>query len=452
MKIKIYKRLIISFFILLYGIIPAFSQLTDNYTPIEPKGKIPERFFQSLKGKTSVKIVVEDEQLSKRQKREFKTTTQFALQELFLSGDIYYNDPCTPYVRQITKNLLKHLPESAEVDVFISRFVSPNAAVWQDGTLILNIGLLAQLENEAQLAFVIAHEIGHHQLHHPFRQYIRTQQLSNIQKRTLDNLKAQVAYNRQNEQDADAFALDLLAKAGYTTNSAHEVLNLLTRDRFDTNENLLKDLHPSLGACKEIDIAPILNEGSVKSHFAPNMIAQRQERLPDTQDGQLFLLSNQNFKRMNDIAQFEVIENAYRGADYTFCLYRSLVLKKEYPNNIYLKSKIAESLFQLYLYKKRDRLLQLLRHHKQPHYSAEAHEKIICYMKRIDENAFRQMAEQLILQYYKSLKEQSESIVITQAKFTELVYGIDKARPYFDHYLEYYKGGKHTQYVKKRLE
>jgi predicted Zn-dependent protease len=49
-----------------------------------------------------------------------------------------------------------------------------NAAALPDGTVLVNTGLLAALENEAQLAFVLGHEIAHVTQAHSWRQVHET--------------------------------------------------------------------------------------------------------------------------------------------------------------------------------------------------------------------------------------------------------------------------------------
>lgn len=448
-----HKYLVIS--ILMLIILPLYSaaQLNASYTPIEPKGTIPERFFQGMKGTTEIKIIVEDERIRKKQSKDFKTTTRFTLQEIFLSGSIYYNDPCTQYVRQVSNQLLRHLPESPDISVFVSRFVTSNAAVWQDGTLILNIGLLAQLENEAQLAFVLAHEIGHHQSGHPFRQYVRTQKLSNIQKRALDNLKANVAYTKKSEEEADAFALDLLAKAGYDTEAVSQTLDLLVHGRHDSSENLLARLSPAVVLCNEMERQTLFNTGeNVKSHFTPTMIRQRQEQLSGSLSGQSFLVSEEDFVRVNNIARFELIENAYREADYVLSLLHALLLQELYPANTYLTDKIAENLFQLYLYEQRGQLKSLLNLNLENDIRLKGYHQISCSLRKMDEPALRQLTENYLQQQYQVHQESSGTIAIIMAKYMELAYGQKKARPYFENYLEHFKGGKHYWYAKNRFE
>lgn len=70
------------------------------------------------------------------------------------------------------KKLLSHIALSnPEIDtsnilVFFNRSAIPNAYSTGDGSIYINYGLLNILENEAQLIFILAHEIAHIQAQH----------------------------------------------------------------------------------------------------------------------------------------------------------------------------------------------------------------------------------------------------------------------------------------------
>ncbi|MEZ5418876.1 MAG: M48 family metalloprotease [Vicinamibacterales bacterium] len=115
------------------------------------------------------------------------------------------------------------------------RDAQPNAFALPNGSIYVSLGLLAQLENEAQLAAVLAHEIAHVTHYHYFtfdRQARSTSTLLNVL--TVGSavlggwgaLAAQVGigtlavgtlygYSRDLEEEADREALAAVARAGY---------------------------------------------------------------------------------------------------------------------------------------------------------------------------------------------------------------------------------------------
>src|SRR5260370_13494691 len=76
------------------------------------------------------------------------------------------------YVSQLGDTLLpsgiKGTTRTLEFRFFVVEDPTINAASLPDGTLLVNTGLLGAVDNEAQLAFVLSHEIAHLlHVHHP---------------------------------------------------------------------------------------------------------------------------------------------------------------------------------------------------------------------------------------------------------------------------------------------
>ncbi len=432
------------------------AQFETNYTPIEISGEIPPRFYQSLKGMTQIDILLEDEGVSRRRRKDFSTKTSFTLREIFLSGSIYYNDPCTPYVREVTKKIAAGLPDGENIDVFVSRFVSPNAAIWQDGTLIVNIGLLARLENEAQLAFVIAHEIAHYENKHAFLQYVRKQKPANIQKRALDNLKANVAYTQKNEIEADAFALELLNKVGYDSRVGARAIELIMSDK---TAGGIQEVGTALDIlatdwCGDLEASTYMGQDRHEAHhFARKMLQERRTKIGTngTSNEGLFLVSENDFEQINGMAQFELIENYFREADYVSALYRSVMLQKIHPENQYLEGKIVESLFQLYLYKKRGGMRRLLKTNRENYLTTDL-SRLSCFMNKVEEATLKGITATYLKRQYERHGTEQEIIAISTAKYTELVSGRDAAKAHFEHYIKYFPYGKHYLYAKQRIK
>jgi predicted Zn-dependent protease len=115
------------------------------------------------------------------------------------------------------------------------------------GEIVISRGLLYQLNTEAQLAAVLAHEVGHvvslHQAH-IFAEFRKAQELQKRLSRhlaseqardTLDALSlARVrGYGREQENQADLWSERLLARAGYDPSAMAQVLRLfIQQDKY----------------------------------------------------------------------------------------------------------------------------------------------------------------------------------------------------------------------------
>ncbi|WP_343713859.1 M48 family metalloprotease [Inquilinus sp.] len=110
-----------------------------------------------------------------------------------------------------------------------------NAAALPDGRLLVNRGLLALARSEAELAFVLAHEIGHVVAGHAKQGAARPPVDPAIA--GMAEVQAEAAFNRGQEQEADRIGLDTLARAGFDPGAA---LSFLAR--FGAAQNLAASL------------------------------------------------------------------------------------------------------------------------------------------------------------------------------------------------------------------
>jgi len=166
------------------------------------------------------------------------------------------------YVRSVLMRDLAGvtLPPSFQPDVHILAAPEFTALCTPDGTVIVTIGLLEQLENEDELAFVLGHEISHAILrHHDSDWMARSQYYAVINAAAVDSvaqnassaigganaanigrgldvmqhlykLSANVLapqMTRLQEDQADALGFDLMVRAGYDSEAALAVMDKL---------------------------------------------------------------------------------------------------------------------------------------------------------------------------------------------------------------------------------
>ena len=145
-----------------------------------------------------------------------------------------------------------------------------NAIAAPGGFIFISTGFLKIIENEDQLASVLAHEIAHI-VHEDGINAISQSTLSNAlltlgKDATIDQggaLTAQLAsalgdsvneitntlltkgYSRSQEYDADEYAVELLLRAGYNPHASKEVLLALRNASKDSDDSGLFSTHPS---------------------------------------------------------------------------------------------------------------------------------------------------------------------------------------------------------------
>lgn len=145
------------------------AQSIQNFKNLESQGDIPELFVSLLSNqiRAEVEKLTNDESISKRSASEFSTVTNYKLQQLVHSGRVLYGDPLSNYANKIIDLLDEH-SENDYSDIVVYTFKSNevNAFATHQGVVFLTVGLWGQLANEAQLAYVLAHEISHIQKKH----------------------------------------------------------------------------------------------------------------------------------------------------------------------------------------------------------------------------------------------------------------------------------------------
>jgi predicted Zn-dependent protease len=162
-------------------------------------------------------------------------------QEL-LSGQVklYRNQAATDYVNRIGQKLarssarpnLKYTFQVVEDD-------NVNAFATMGGFVYVNTGLLKAADNEAQLAGVMGHEIGHiagrHSLQH-MKQAALAQGASSllgVRRDQLVQMGVQLALtlpnSRQDEYDADRRGLSMMLQSGYAPTAMPEFMKKLMR-------------------------------------------------------------------------------------------------------------------------------------------------------------------------------------------------------------------------------
>jgi predicted Zn-dependent protease len=127
----------------------------------------------------------------------------------------------------------------AATRVYVMRQPEFNASMAPNGMMVVWSGLLIRVQNEAQLAAVLGHEIGHYQRRHTLSMYRRARKTTNaLMAITLLSggvvpaaaLAAQMVglgalfqFSRDHEREADAIGIERIAKAGYDPREVAEI-------------------------------------------------------------------------------------------------------------------------------------------------------------------------------------------------------------------------------------
>src|SRR5690349_1211345 len=166
------KKLLIGF-ILCLPLSCAWAQFDKNFIPSPIQDTIPAELYRKLKAKS---------ELDKSKLGNSKSQENVFLKSLydkrfdnsvenFNDDNFIVDSELTDYLTQILNNIYAANPQlPREASVYAFRNASPNALSFGDGTIGFTLGLLARMENEAEIAFVICHELAHYHAKHADQQ------------------------------------------------------------------------------------------------------------------------------------------------------------------------------------------------------------------------------------------------------------------------------------------
>lgn len=174
------------------------------------------------------------------------------------------------YVSDIACRLAgEHCPE---MRVYLVRTPYFNASMAPNGMMQVWSGLLLRMQNEAQLAAVLGHEIGHYLQRHSIERLRDAQSSSSIglilgmalgaagALAQLGMLAGSLAYGRDQEREADQIGIALMSRTGYAPAEAGRVWGQLLEEAEGakaagedvTSTNILFASHPPAEERKEV--------------------------------------------------------------------------------------------------------------------------------------------------------------------------------------------------------
>lgn len=230
------------------------------------------------------------------------------------SNYIYSDNSLEEYINQILNKVVGQLAREKDVTLkaFIVKDPNFNALTFPNGVIFVHIGLLANLDNEAQLATILGHEAIHFLHRHTLKQHrtlvnlnalLVTAQVVSVgttygvayagyDPRGIDLIRQYVelgtvgsifGYSRDLEREADDQGFKLLKQAGYDPRESKKAFENLyeiskeekleipyfyqthpkTKERINNFEKYLKNLSKT----KKEDISGIINQKEYMQHI-----------------------------------------------------------------------------------------------------------------------------------------------------------------------------------------
>jgi len=371
-----------------------FSQFEKNYIPSPIQDTIPAAIYESLQAKLTLdksRITEPKSQVSTYLKELYTKRTDYVIEQ-FNNDYFIVDENLSPYLQSILDKIYTANPSlPRETKVYAFRSDAVNAMSYGEGTIAFTLGLLSRMETEAQIAYVLCHELAHYHSHHSDIKMAKFARL-NYDKELKRQVKAIskseygqytkftqlmrslhisiTRHSREKEFEADSIALLFYLNTAYDSHAPIRTLEILDsadislyrknidlKKYFDCENYRFKDQWLSYNPSTTWH-ASDTDSDSLHTHpsCAKRIIAlQRQLKSHSQKDQQ-----PSKYNTMRTRSEFEQVASAFHFGSFGKALFKSIVLAEHYPNNAYIHALIGQSLYQLYRHQKNHELGKVL--------------------------------------------------------------------------------------------
>jgi len=303
------------------------------------------------------------------------------------------------YLQSILKKITEANPalNAKEIRLLFSRDWWPNAFSMGEGTLVVNAGLMVFLDNEAELVFVICHELAHFYLDHSNKEIKKNvetynsvafqNELKRLSKqeygagKQLDELIKKLEFgnrrhSRENETEADRYAFMFMKNTGFDCNGIKTCLQLLDKvddSLFNSSVDLeltfsfsnypfkKKWIQKESAIFSQMsnDDSPLTKKerDSLKTHpDCAARISHLEDSILKARQGEKFIINKTLFGQLKKDFFVELAEQQFKSNNLSRNLYYSLQMLQKGENTSYAMFAIARGLNFMYENQKNHKL------------------------------------------------------------------------------------------------
>ncbi len=300
----------------------------DKYAPIESHGSFPADLKKAVNTPESAK--------------EYNPFLVSMLQQ----GRIIYGTEMNHYLDNIKEKLLVNYPHlQQEIHVYILQSTIVNAYSLPNGSILVTMGMLAQVTNEAELAFVLAHEIAHYSEHHGkdngsdkkgdiVSRYMRNRQFSREQEFSADRVGL-TKFFKDSPYSYDILdgIFDVLLYSDLPFDEVSFQRSEVETDFYQFPDNyFLKTVANITDRSNMIDT--LLTHPNIEKR---RTLAKSFVSSFSNEGRKTFVQSEEQFKRLRSVARFACIDRLLINHDYDKAIYNIHVMEQTFPDNVYLR-------------------------------------------------------------------------------------------------------------------
>ena len=313
------------------------------------------------------------------------------------AGDFLINSSFEKYIRNLIDIIVTANPElKKDYLVFISRSRVPNAFNTGNGNIVVNIGILDKVENDAQMMYILCHELSHDHFNHvnasifmKAKKYMNKEFQSKLKKTLkeeynvkkklkefiLPELFNDMRFSRSDETQADSMGLIFFRKTGFKAAEALKSMDMLSKiDEFYSDKKIdikeaintptfpfkaewLTGNHDSSLGTFEKEKKDSL-EDSLKTHPDTKIRRELLEKLVGNDSltaGKQFLSTREDFDKVHLTSEEENIYSTFLDQNLGRSLFLSTILLNEKPDDPFARIMLSWGF---------SRLAMLMKEHK----------------------------------------------------------------------------------------
>lgn len=292
-------------------------------------------------------------QLVARYSTDFKTKEELdgfvdylvaGKKQTFESNYIYTNLPeVNAYVRRVLNRVIPKRLLDTSLKIYIVRDPELNASVMGDGSVFVNIGFLAGINNEAELAAVLGHEFGHYEARHQMKRYkalLKSKSSMNSAAASAGGVALLSNWMRinklsrkyiENELESDNYGIQLMRENKFAPAALRSIFTIFQK---------LEKKHGSLKRANNTSYyfrTHPTNANRVKN-------VEQQFSPAELDGGEKFFYDSLEFNGIKQRAIDESIHLYFEAKDYSECLEMAYKQHLFYPNDEYYLFYIVECL------------------------------------------------------------------------------------------------------------
>ncbi|MCB0761334.1 MAG: M48 family metallopeptidase [Flavobacteriales bacterium] len=340
----------------------------EDFDGLHSSGMIDQSLLLSSREKYEKEILEGD--FTSRSKEEVDAMKDFYIRSHYLmdqnvaNGTLLINDETGIYLQKLLDRILVNDPElRSRISIYTARSPFVNAYATDQGILMVNLGLLSKVRNEAELAFILSHEIVHFAKAHNISLVLEAVSIEKEVEymgrgHASEKLFRKHAYNRALETEADRLGLERFVNLGYNPTHAYGAFDALDSSTFPYTFRSV-DLYsftPETFYYKD-SISVLIPEDVVleedeelTTHPGTEerkkaVLDYFESEIPDS--GFTYLLSEEEFKHVQNLARLELTRYLNTEGYYVTGFYHAYCMLQDMPSNDYIQKAFVESLYKL---------------------------------------------------------------------------------------------------------